>query len=280
MTNIKQSKSWRDVIKVHPAADMFPLIEGAEFAALVEDVRQHDLRTPMTVWEDVSTGTQSLLDGRNRLRALIASGRELHDYYFHVVGHCESTRDPYAYVLSANVHRRHLTPAQKRDLIAEVLKAQPEKSNRTIAKQTKVDDKTVAAVRGKLEATAEIPQLTKTVGADGKSRTKAPTQKPATTATETDVSVAKRTGAAARNDDAPALAPQQTDPDCLIALFTTQVRASGLDIARQIEAGYRPRLIERLHEVVDEIEIEAERWAKEVHRFEELPDIPACLKRT
>jgi hypothetical protein len=25
---IKQSKSWRDVIEVHPAAEMFPLIEA------------------------------------------------------------------------------------------------------------------------------------------------------------------------------------------------------------------------------------------------------------
>jgi hypothetical protein len=63
-----------------------------------------------------------------------------------------------------------------------VLKAQPSKSNRTIASQTKADDKTVAAVRGKLEATAEIPQLTKTVGADGKARTTAPTRKARRTA--------------------------------------------------------------------------------------------------
>ena len=42
------------------------------------------------------------------------------------------------------MHRRHLTAEQKREMIAKVLKAQPEKSNRTIAKQTKVDDKTVA----------------------------------------------------------------------------------------------------------------------------------------
>ena len=79
--------------------------------------------------------------------------------------------------MSANIHRRHLTAEQKRESIAKVLKAQPSKSNRTIAKQAKVDDKTVAVVRGKLEATAEIPQLTKTVGKDGKARTTAPTRK-------------------------------------------------------------------------------------------------------
>ena len=69
------------------------------------------------------------------------------------------TIDPYAYVISANVHRRHLTAEQKREIIAAVLKAQPSKSNRTIAKQTKVDHKTVGAVREKLEAGGEIPHV-------------------------------------------------------------------------------------------------------------------------
>ena len=65
--------------------------------------------------------------------------------------------DPYHYVLSANIHRRHLTAAQKRELITAVLKAHSAKSNRTIAKQTKADHKTVGAVRERLEAGGEIP---------------------------------------------------------------------------------------------------------------------------
>ena len=60
-------------------------------------------------------------------------------------------------MLSANIHRRHLTAEQKREIIAAVLKAQPEKSNRTIAKQTKVDDKTVAAVRGSSKQLGKFP---------------------------------------------------------------------------------------------------------------------------
>jgi hypothetical protein len=52
------------------------------------------------------------------------------------------------------------------------LKAKPEASNATVAKQVKADDKTVAKVRRKLESTSEIPKLKKTVGADGKSRPK------------------------------------------------------------------------------------------------------------
>jgi hypothetical protein len=78
--------------------------------------------------------------------------------------------DPVAYIISANLHRRHLTAEQKRDLIAKLLKMQPERSNNTTAKLAKVDDKTVASVRRELESTSEIPKLGKTVGADGKAR--------------------------------------------------------------------------------------------------------------
>ena len=55
--------------------------------------------------------------------------------------------DPVAYVISTNLHRRHLTAEQKRDLIAKLLKAKPDLSDRAIGKMTKADGKTVAKAR-------------------------------------------------------------------------------------------------------------------------------------
>jgi predicted flap endonuclease-1-like 5' DNA nuclease len=83
----------------------------------------------------------------------------------------EEVYDPQAYVLSANVHRRHLDAKERRDLIGQLLAADPSKSNRTIASIVGASDKTVASVRREREATAEIPHLTERTGKDGKTRT-------------------------------------------------------------------------------------------------------------
>ena len=94
-------------------------------------------------------------------------------------GSCDEWRrlDPYEYVLSANIHRRHLTAEQKREIIAKVLKAQPEKSNRTIAKQMKVDHKTVGSgARASWRDVRKFP--TSTTVTDTKGR-KQPTKKSA-----------------------------------------------------------------------------------------------------
>jgi hypothetical protein len=66
--------------------------------------------------------------------------------------------------------QHQMTTAQKRIVIAKLLKLQPELSNRQIAAQTKVHHETVASVRRELEGTGEIRRLDKTTGSDGKAR--------------------------------------------------------------------------------------------------------------
>ena len=96
--------------RVHPAAAVFPIMSGREFDELVADVRANGLRDPVVVSGD------QLIDGRNRVRACAAAGvvpeiREL-----------EPGTDVASWVMSVNVHRRHLDASQ-RALLASRLSA-------------------------------------------------------------------------------------------------------------------------------------------------------------
>jgi ParB-like chromosome segregation protein Spo0J len=107
-------------LREHPYASLFPLVQGSDFNDLVEDVRQHGVREPIALHH------RPILDGRNRYRAAQAAGVPC------LTRVCKGY-DPAAFVVSANIHRRHLTE-QRRGLIATLLKADPTKSNRQVAK--------------------------------------------------------------------------------------------------------------------------------------------------
>jgi hypothetical protein len=175
---------------------MFPLMSEAELLKLGKDIKKNGLRSPIVLYDegqDINPANYSLLDGRNRLDALelvgvpfklVIEGRNPNKKWnligpFLRVVHPPiriQRDDPYDYVISANIHRRHLTAEDKRKVIADVIKAKSELSNRRIAEMANADHKTVGAVRDNLEATGEIPQLKKTTGKDGKAR-KRPTSK-------------------------------------------------------------------------------------------------------
>src|SRR5262249_19024288 len=152
----RRPMSWRDVIKVHPAAELFPMMSEAELRELGEDIKKSGLKNRIVFWGSRPGEEAFLLDGRNRLDAMEMVGLATTNLNRTTIYGSEGA-DPYPYVISANMHRRHLTAEDKCDIIAKLLRAKPEVSNATVAKQIKADDKTVAKVRRELEATSEIP---------------------------------------------------------------------------------------------------------------------------
>ena len=69
-------KSWRDVLPVHSAAELFPSMSPDEQRALGEDIVKNGLTSPVVLWSD-GKSPERLLDGRNRLDGIeIATGSE------------------------------------------------------------------------------------------------------------------------------------------------------------------------------------------------------------
>lgn len=99
--------------EVHPAAELFPLLEGEEFAALVDDVKRHGLREPITVTHDRAV----LVDGRNRYRACEAAGV---DVVHHALGAHYTEPMILDLIVSENIRRRHLNPGQLAMLAADI----------------------------------------------------------------------------------------------------------------------------------------------------------------
>jgi hypothetical protein len=86
---------------VHPAANLFPPMDDDAYYEFVGDVRARGLQQP------IRTLKGAVLEGRHRLAACIAAKIEPR---FEALP--EDT-DPFAYVVSANLHRRHLATSQK-----------------------------------------------------------------------------------------------------------------------------------------------------------------------
>lgn len=95
------------VLKVHPVADLFPMLADDELAELAADIKQRGLMHPIVL--DGPDGW--LLDGRNRLAACEIAGVEAEFAYY-------DESDPIGYILAANINRRHLTKGQQAMVIA------------------------------------------------------------------------------------------------------------------------------------------------------------------
>lgn len=87
-------------LKQHPLSAAFPAMNADDFAALMEDIKANGQREPVMVHEGM------VLDGWHRYQACVQLGIKPQQFTF-------SGADPVAFVLSQNLHRRHLTPSQR-----------------------------------------------------------------------------------------------------------------------------------------------------------------------
>jgi len=109
--------------EIHPAAELFPPMGSEDLLQLAEDIRAHGLLDPIAIHEGL------VLDGRNRLRACELVGAEPRFVPADLNG-----MTPIEYVVSHNLHRRHLTIAQRAALALDLLpKLEEEARERMLA---------------------------------------------------------------------------------------------------------------------------------------------------
>jgi ParB-like chromosome segregation protein Spo0J len=94
-------------MKAHDYANLFPMLPDSELKTLADDIRENGLQTPITTLDGL------ILDGRNRHRACEIAGVDpTFDEYL--------GGDPLQFVISHNLHRRHLTESQRAMIAASV----------------------------------------------------------------------------------------------------------------------------------------------------------------
>jgi hypothetical protein len=94
--------------EVHPAAKFLRLLDGDDFNNLVKDIEANGLREPIALLDG------KLLDGRNRARACLKAGHK------HEPVSLPPDTNPVAYVISKNIHRRHLRMAERLKLLKNI----------------------------------------------------------------------------------------------------------------------------------------------------------------
>jgi ParB-like chromosome segregation protein Spo0J len=122
-----QSKEY----EFHPIVDIFPLMTGDEFNRFKEDIKTRKQQEPIITYEG------KILDGRNRYNACkeLRLTPEIKPYEGY---------DPLGFVLSANLHRRHLKESQ-RAVIAAKLVTTKLGDNQHIRKEGRPIDQPTAA---------------------------------------------------------------------------------------------------------------------------------------
>lgn len=133
---------------IHPAAELFPPMSDDEFGRLIADIRDHGQRDPIVVHQN------AVIDGRNRFLACQRLGIEPKAIEWDGVGTIE------AFVVSKNLHRRHLNESQ-RAMIAAKLATLRHGSN-----QYRQEDASIAASSPNATASTTAPTSERTAQAE------------------------------------------------------------------------------------------------------------------
>jgi hypothetical protein len=127
-----------------PKYQVMPVLSDEDETALRESIREHGVRQPILIDED-----GAVIDGHHRQRIAAEEGKPCPSET--IEGLTEDEKRALAW--EVNYNRRHLTAAQRRSLLENLVKAELAKgkvSDRMLGKRFGVDHKTIAVVRTKI----------------------------------------------------------------------------------------------------------------------------------
>jgi hypothetical protein len=157
--NAVNARMTEPALRAHPIAELVPHMTPDQYGALVHDIHEHGLRTPIVMYEGM------VLDGRNRARA-----------WYDVHGNWDvpstefkgTAQEAIDFVRSHNINRRHLKPSQIAYYEAQAAafwnphQGRPIKNSRIsptqrqIAKKAGVDIETIALAAKAVKAAPEV----------------------------------------------------------------------------------------------------------------------------
>lgn len=116
----------------HELSSVFPLIEGEEFDLLVKDIKEHGQLEEGVLFEG------KILDGRNRYRACKILNIPFKAKEF------GNNISPLDYIISTNLHRRHLTIAQRAEIGLILLEEEEKKAKERQIEIAKIKAETMS----------------------------------------------------------------------------------------------------------------------------------------
>ncbi len=130
---------------------LLPPLTDAEYDALRDDIKAHGILQPIDVDEH-----GVILDGHHRQQIAVELGISCPRRTIKGLHGDPSKR---TYALTVNTNRRHLTQEQRRYLVENSLRLDPQMADRDHARRTGVSPSTVGVARERLAASGQVPRL-------------------------------------------------------------------------------------------------------------------------
>lgn len=156
-------------IPVHPVASLFPMIDDESLQGLADDIRENGLREPI-VLAHMGDGfdDEVLIDGRNRYRACLLAGVEPVFRRLHTLPNVSadegaefiSEESVSRWIVSHNLHRRHLSPSQRTAVAVEFVAVFAEAAKKRQGQRTDLQNSDFQEKLPESRPTSPRPQAT------------------------------------------------------------------------------------------------------------------------